>query len=103
MHRLRSATTLAAALFFISPALLPQASAEAAKQPVAHGIAVDHMEPSVAPGNDFYQYANGAWIARTKIPADRASVGVFTTLLDESRKNVAAIVKEAAQSNAPAG
>ena len=103
MHRLRPAVTLAAALLLTSPVLTPRASAEAAKQFVAHGIAVDNMEPSVEPGNNFYQYANGAWIARTKIPADRAGVGVFTTLRDKSRKNVAAIVKEAARSNAPAG
>jgi len=68
-----------------------------------HGIAVQNMDPSVKPGDDFYRYANGAWIARTRIPADRAVVGVFTTLLEQSRKNVAAIVKEAAQANAPEG
>jgi len=60
------------------------------------------MDPAVKPGNDFYLYCNGAWIARTEIPADKPAVGVFTTLLDQSRRNVAAIVKEAAQSHAPA-
>ncbi len=67
-----------------------------------HGISVRNMDPSVKPGDNFFLYANGGWIDRTQIPADRASVGVFTTLLDKSRKNVAAIVKEAAQSKAPA-
>jgi putative endopeptidase len=100
VHRFPSSTTLTAILFLAAPALLP---AQMPKQPVAHGIAVRNMDPSVKPGDDFYLYANGAWIARTKIPADRAGVGVFTTLLDESRKNVAATVREAAQSNAPAG
>jgi len=99
VQRFRLATALAA-LFLSIPALLP------AKTPlpaVAHGIRVRNMDPSVKPGDNFFLYANGAWIARTKIPADRASVGVFTALLDQSRKNVAAVVKEAAQAHAPAG
>ncbi|MGH8296815.1 MAG: M13 family metallopeptidase [Steroidobacteraceae bacterium] len=98
MQRSRASIALAAALFVAAPALLP-----AKMKPVAHGIAIGNMDPSMKPGNNFYLYANGAWVARTKIPADRAGVGVFMTLLDKSRKNVAAIVQEAAQSNAPAG
>ena len=99
----RSYSALAAALFLCAFALVPRQPAEAASQPVAHGIAVDNMSPGVKPGNDFYRYANGAYIARTTIPADRAGVGLFTTLFDQSRRNVAAIVKEAAQSRAAAG
>jgi endothelin-converting enzyme/putative endopeptidase len=60
------------------------------------------MEPSVKPGDDFYLYANGTWLARTQIPSDRAVVGVFTTLLEKSRRNVAALVREAAHASAPA-
>jgi putative endopeptidase len=103
MYCSRSSLTLAAALMFAVPALLAQNSAATPKQPVNHGISVRNMDPNVKPGDNFFLYANGGWIARTQIPADRAAVGVFTTLLDKSRKNVAAIVKEAAQSNAPAG
>ena len=97
---MHASTTLAAALLLAAPALLP---AQTPKQPVVHGISVHNMDPTVKPGNNFYLYANGAWIARTVIPADKPAVGVFTTLLDQSRRNVAAIVKEAAQSHAPAG
>ena len=100
MHRSRPSTILAATVFLTSPALLP---AQTPQRPSAHGIAVRNMDLRIKPGDDFYLYANGAWIARTKIPADRAGVGVFTTLLDESRRNVAVIVKQAARSSAPAG
>jgi putative endopeptidase len=103
MHRLRRLTTLAATLLLTAPALPLQASAGTVPRPITHGIAVANMDPSVKPGDNFYLYANGAWIARTKIPADRAGVGLFTTLFDKSREDVAAIVKEAAQSSAPAG
>ena len=50
-----------------------------------------------------FLYANGAWIARTEIPPDRAGMNVFSVLDDISRKQAAAIVEEAAKSNAPAG
>jgi putative endopeptidase len=68
-----------------------------------HGIAVANMDPSVQPGDNFYEYANGGWIKRTEIPPDRASIGVFTTLADLSNKRTAALIEEAAKSNAPPG
>src|ERR1700752_330788 len=48
----------------------------------AHGVAVPNMDPSVKPGDDFFRYANGGWLARTEIPPDRSDVGVNTELED---------------------
>ena len=62
-----------------------------------------NIDSAVKPGDDFFRYANGAWLARTEIPPDRAGIGVFSILADRSSKNVAAIIEEAAKSNAPAG
>ena len=104
MHGFRATSALTAALLLLStPALPRQKPMETPMRPAEHGIALRNMDPQVKPGNDFFQYANGAWVARTKIPADRAGVGVFTSLLDKTRKEVAVLVKEAARSNAPAG
>jgi putative endopeptidase len=100
MPAVHHSTTLIAAIFLATPALLP---AQTPGRPTVDGISVHNMDPSVNPGNDFYRYCNGAWMARTRIPADKSAVGVFTTLQDESRDNVATLVKEAAQSHAPAG
>jgi putative endopeptidase len=71
--------------------------------PQAHGIAVANIDRSVRPGDDFYQYANGEWIKRTEIPADRAGVGVFSALSDLSNKRTAGLIEEIAKSNPPAG
>jgi putative endopeptidase len=38
------------------------------------------MDRSVAPGDDFYSYANGTWNRETKIPGDRAAVGSLADL-----------------------
>jgi putative endopeptidase len=67
-----------------------------------HGIAIANLDTSVQPGDDFYQYANGAWLKRTELPPDRASVGVFTDLSDLTNKRTAAIIEEAAKSKSPA-
>jgi len=67
------------------------------------GISISNMDPAVHPGDNFYLYANGAYIARTKLPADRAAMGVFNTLVDISFKQVASIIDDATKANAPAG
>jgi putative endopeptidase len=71
--------------------------------PESHGITVANMDPTVRPGDNFYLYSNGGYIANTKLPADRAAIGVFTGLSDLSFKRTASIIEDAAKSNAPAG
>src|SRR6202023_1636534 len=68
-----------------------------------HGIAVDNMDRSIKPGDDFYQYADGEWIKRTVIPPDRAGVGVFTSLADLSTKRAEALIEDAAKSGGSPG
>src|SRR5271170_2054800 len=77
--------------------------AQDAPKAKTHGIATANMDPSVKPGDNFYEYANGDWIKRTEIPPDRAGIGVFTTLADLSNKRTAALIEEEAKANAPAG
>src|SRR6185437_5788864 len=86
-------------------ALYPFSSTRAAdpSNAATHGIAVANMDRSVLPGNDFYDYANGSWIKRAVIPPDRARIGVFSQLGDLTNKRTAALIEEAAKSNAAAG
>jgi endothelin-converting enzyme/putative endopeptidase len=79
------------------------ACAQNTPAPEMHGVAVAKLDRSVRPGDDFYQYANGAWIKRTEIPPDRAEVDVFTKLGDMSNKRTADLIEEIAKSNPPAG
>lgn len=53
----------------------------------AWGIDLTGMDRRVKPGNDFFLYANGGWLERTEIPADRTSIGSFQNLqiLSENR------------------
>ena len=99
----RLAMIALATLFLAAYAVRAQTSAPAATTAPVHGIAIANMDPAVKPGDDFYLYADGAWIRRTEIPPDRSGVGVFSILDDISRNQTASIVEEAAQSRAPAG
>jgi len=54
----------------------------AAASMTTYRVDVAGMDRKVLPGDDFYLFANGAWMQATEIPPDRASFGAFT-ILDE--------------------
>ena len=45
-------------------------AANDAPETLKSGIYVEYMDTSVRPGDDFFSYVNGTWIAETEIPAD---------------------------------
>ncbi|HEY6048501.1 MAG TPA: M13 family metallopeptidase N-terminal domain-containing protein, partial [Sphingomicrobium sp.] len=55
------------------------------------------MDKAVVPGDDFFDYANGAWDKSTQIPADKASYGMFNVLDDLSRERTRGIIEEQAK------
>jgi putative endopeptidase len=73
------------------------ASPSVAETPaLVSGIAAENMDTSVRPGDDFFSYVNGKWIAETKIPADKASYGSGAILHEKSQEQVKTIIEEAA-------
>jgi putative endopeptidase len=55
------------------------------------------MDSSVAPGDDFYDFANGTWAKNTPIPADKSNYGMFTVLDDLSRQRTKEIIEGQSQ------
>jgi predicted metalloendopeptidase len=66
------------------------------------GINKASMDTSVKPGDDFYNYANGGWMAKTEIPADRSSVGAFLMADKVREQNTRALFDGILKSNAAA-
>lgn len=62
------------------------------------------MNLSVKPGDDFYEYVEGAWIKSHPVPADKSRYGEFQIVNDRTYDSVKNIVDGAADNtSAPAG
>lgn len=67
---------------------------QAAEMMVSHqeqliqGLHTDWLDNSVAPQQDFYQYANGAWKVSNPIPDDYSSWGSFSILQEKNTQAV---------------
>src|SRR4051812_41223859 len=58
------------------------------------------MDESVRAGDDFFQYANGAWLAATKIPDDEPGWGGFSEVRDRNFAVLHEILEDAAKDDA---
>jgi putative endopeptidase len=67
------------------------------------GIDLKGIDHAVQPGDDFNEYANGAWIKTAQIPADRSSTGIFLQVFQKAEKRTADLIKAAGNGNPAAG
>ena len=54
-----------------------------------------NMDTSVKPGDDFFRYANGAWVKRTEIPPEYSRWGAFNELIEHNNDALHAIAEQA--------
>ena len=86
----------------VVPALVAASPKATATAPI-HGLDLAGMDPAVAPGDDFFAYANGGWVKRTTIPADRGAFGVGQEVADLTDQRTAGLIKAMAMAKAPLG
>lgn len=67
--------------------------------PEGVGLDVSNMDTTVSPSEDFFRYANGGWLDRAKIPADRGSWGSFYELREQTQADVLAALKASSEGN----
>jgi len=75
-------------------------AAQAAPSP---GLDTTGMDREVKPGDAFFEYANGAWVRRTEIPADRSTYGASAILIEQTDRKVADLIRDPANAQAPVG
>ncbi|MEO6256984.1 MAG: M13 family metallopeptidase [Sphingomicrobium sp.] len=86
-------------------ALLVATAATAQAQPAAqaettepfykpYGYDLSAFDPKTRPGDDFFQYANGAYLARTVIPPDRPIASRRYDMTDRTEAQLMAILRE---------
>jgi putative endopeptidase len=61
------------------------------------------MDPSVKPGDNFFQYANGTWIKNNPIPPEFATWGSFVELGEQNLSKLKTILESASTTPAPKG
>ncbi len=87
----------AATAFVLATAGATAAEKSATSQPFgAWGFDLGGEDKSVAPGNNFYDYANGTAVKEMVIPPDLTNYGAFIALRELSEKRTHDILEEAA-------
>ena len=99
---MRLTTVLRAAAFAAVLTTIGAACAQDAARPQygAWGFDLTAMDPAVKPGDDFNQYANGAWLRRTEIPADKPIASLRYLMSDQIEARLHGLM-EASAANVP--
>jgi putative endopeptidase len=63
------------------------------------GFDLTARDTSAKPGNDFFRYANGAWLTRTEIPADRSNFGMHAALAERALLQLRTIMEDAGKAD----
>jgi predicted metalloendopeptidase len=71
--------------------------------PAADGVDLSGLDRFVAPGDDFFRWANGSWFRTAEIPADQSSWGAAEILTELTAKRTADLIAEAAKRPGPPG
>jgi putative endopeptidase len=59
------------------------------------GVDQTSFDKSVAPGSDFWAYANGEWVKAHPIPADRSSYGKSAVMIEEAAERTVDLIQSA--------
>jgi len=71
--------------------------------PVIKSANGNDTDPSVKPGEDFYRYANGSWLARSVIPAGQQSYDTRALLKEQTSEQVRDLIQDAAATHSVKG
>jgi len=102
-------TLFAILVLFVSLTVIGCVSTPPSKAPASGlglsiaGVDLAAMDKAVHPGDDFFRYANGAWLKATEIPQDRSSYGLDAKLAEEANQRTRSLLEDASKSPAAPG
>ncbi|HEX8076798.1 MAG TPA: M13 family metallopeptidase N-terminal domain-containing protein, partial [Chthoniobacterales bacterium] len=87
------------AALLISILFVPLVFGEPAGKPQygAWGFDTEGADLKTKPGDDFFRYANGAWLDRVQIPADKAGYSLRLAMTDLTEQRVHDLLEECAK------
>src|SRR4249919_1845459 len=86
-----------------APAAPAQATVPSKAELGSFGFDATGMDRAAKPGDDFFQYANGAWAKTFEIPADKSGYSSFTRLTDIAALRTRSIIDEVAKDSKATG
>ncbi|WP_151996580.1 MULTISPECIES: M13 family metallopeptidase [unclassified Imperialibacter] len=91
-------------LYFVALALLVFACKEQEQSaPQRQYVDVAGLDPSIKPGDNFFNYVNGIWYDTARIADDQSGVGSYSFLNIPQKKLLQSILEEVSESENPAG
>jgi putative endopeptidase len=84
-------TAIILAVCGASLAFSPAYAAAQATHPAAPAVAKPGSM-AMLPGDDFFAYVNGEWLAKTEIPADRSSWGAGAELVEDTNARIVKLI-----------
>jgi putative endopeptidase len=84
---------LSVAVVFAEPTGKPQYG--------AWGFDTDGADLKTKPGDDFFRYANGTWLDRTQIPADKPGYSLRLAMTDLTEQRLHDLMEETAKKAEP--
>lgn len=90
--------TMAPVVIFASAVFFAAAAA-----PTAENVYTQDMDRSIKPGDDFYRYSNGGWLARVTIPAGQSTFDTRAILTERTSQRVRDLIQSAAAGQSAKG
>lgn len=84
-------------------ALLTVAACTTKTPPEHKAVAIQGIDTTLNPGDNFFRYANGIWYDTAQIPATQAGVGTYMFMNYPQRIRLQGILDSVAQSDSPKG
>jgi putative endopeptidase len=97
-HIFRACTILAAAI--LGGAI--SSCGPSGRQAYHQTLDLAALDTTVSPANDFFDYANGSWLKKATIPADKTAWGVFNIIEDTVMNRIKAILDSCSELKDPA-
>ena len=95
--------TLVAALFTVALLFVSESRAETGGKPQygAWGFDTAGADLKTKPGDDFFRYANGAWLDRVQIPADKPAYSLRLAMTDLTEQRLHDLMEETSKKAEP--
>ena len=81
----------------IIPAMMAVSCHTATETDIIPALDPEAMDLSVKPGDDFFKYANGGWMAAHPLTAEYARYGMFEALAEQNEKDLNALFQSMAE------